>query len=307
MKFDWKEAVIFIGFIALATMLWYGHAMTSTRTENIEVQVRYTGISSTIAFKDSLPAFITVEVRDAGQRLKTYFKDQPTISINLAPQLENEVGEVVVSEEKLRSSVTSILQGTSKLLTIAPATIRTPYYTLSQKMVPIRLMANIQPASEYQLVGEPTLSLPEVGVVGLKDSLNTITEVKTRQLTLTNVKDTTTVFVPLETPTGMRLTRDSIQVSIVAERFTEKVFHLPIEPKQVPSGMKVRFFPSEVTVTVTCPVRQFHQVTAEDVDVYCVIPHQTQNHLPVYVQKKDSAIHSLRVKPSHVEYILEQQ
>lgn len=307
MKFNWKEAVIFIGFIALATMLWYGHAMTSTRTENVEVQVRYTGISSTIAFKDTLPTFITVEVRDAGQRLKTYFKDKPTISINLAPQLENEVGEVVISEEKLRSSVTSILQGTSKLLTIAPATIRAPYYTLSQKMVPIRLMANFQPASEYQFIGEPELSMREIGVVGLKDSLNTITEVKTRSLTLTDIKDTAMFFVPLEAPNGMRLTRDSILVSIIAERFTEKVFHLPIEPRQVPEGMKVRFFPSEVTVTVNCPVRQFHQVTASDINVYCVIPEQTQNHLPVRVQKTDNAIHSLRVKPSHVEYILEQQ
>ena len=127
MRLNWKEGVIFLGFIALATILWYIHAMTSVRTENVEVQVRYTGISTTIAFKDTLPSSITVEVRDAGQRLKTYFKEQPVITLNLAPLLDAPTGEVIVSEEKLRSSVTSILQGTSKLLAISPSTIRTSY------------------------------------------------------------------------------------------------------------------------------------------------------------------------------------
>lgn len=306
MRFDWKEAAIFLGFVALATMLWYGHAMTSTRTENIEVQVRYTGIRSTIAFQDSLPTSITVEVRDAGQRLKTYFKDKPTISINLAPSLESEVGEVVISEEKLRSSVTSILQGTSKLLTIAPGTIRTPYFTLKQKMVPIRLVTDIQTASEYQMLDKPVMSIDEVGVVGDEATLNHIDVIETSTLTITDLKDTMATYVSLVAPEGVRLTRDSVQVRLVAERMTEKVFRMPIQARHVPAGMKVKFFPSEVTVTIQCSLRQFNEVTVDDIDLYCVIPNESKNHLPVIVDKTDDAIRSLRIKPSFVEYILEE-
>ncbi len=305
MKFDWKEGCIFLGFVALAAMLWYGHAMTSVRTENVEVQVKYTGIPATIAFTDSLPQAITVEVRDAGQRLKTYFKDRPVITLNFASQMDDSIGEVVVSEEKLRSSVTSILQGTSKLLTISPSTIRLSYYHLAKKVVPIRLETDIQPASEYQVVGEPTLGIQQVTIVGKPSDLDTIQEV-TAYFAHASLKDTVTMAVPLTVPASVRATEDSVHVRAIAERFTEKVFHLPLQAVNLPEGMNVRFFPSEVTVTVQCAMRHFPSVKEKDFSVYCVIPHQVQNHLPVHVKTTNPTITSFRVSPTHVEYLLEQ-
>lgn len=306
MKLNWKEGVVFLGFIALATILWYIHAMTSVRTENVEVQVRYTGISTTIAFKDTLPSSITVEVRDAGQRLKTYFKEQPAITLNLAPQLDTPTGEVIVSEEKLRSSVTSILQGTSKLLAISPSTIRTSYYHLAQKVVPVRLITDVQPASEYQIVGQPTLEVNQVTLVGKPSDLDSILEV-TAFLAQTGIKDTVITAVPLAIPASVRATEDSVNVRTIAERFTEKVFRLPIQAVNLPEGTNVRFFPSEVTVVVRCAMRHFQKVTENDLEVYCVIPDKMLNHLPVHVKKHDKAISSMRVSPSQVEYLLEQQ
>ncbi len=306
MKLNWKEGVIFLGFIALATILWYIHAMTSVRTENVEVQVKYTGISASIAVKDSLPHSITVEVRDAGQRLKTYFKEQPVITLNLAPILDDSIGEVIVSEEKLRSSVTSILQGTSKLLAISPSTIRTSYYHLAQKVVPIRLITDIQPASEYQIVGKPQLDIQQVTIVGTPSDLDSIQEV-TAFFAHSSLKDTVTMAVPLTIPASIRATKDSVSVRAIAERFTEKVFRLPLQAVNLPEGTNARFFPSEVTVVVRCAMRHFTKVTENDLEVYCVIPDKMLNHLPVFVKKHNQAITSMRVTPSQVEYLLEQQ
>lgn len=303
----WGETLIFISFVIVAAALWYGHAMTSVRTEVVPVRVQYTGIDSHIALEDSLPEIISVEIRDAGQRLKTYFKDRPTITINLHSQIAENTGSIDVTEEQLRISINSVLQGTSKLLSVNPATLHTTFYHQVNKQVYVFLRTSITPAEEYQFAIEPKLLSPTIEVYGDPTVLNELDTVYTQLYTFTDLKDTLTDWVGLELPKGVRSHEEKVAFTVVTERFTEKVFTLPITYSSPDSSLMLRLFPAEASVTVRCAIRDFNHVKASDIRLRCNFPGHGEKRLTVFASTHNPEITMLRVNPSQVEYIVEQQ
>lgn len=303
----WGETLIFASFVIVAAALWYGHAMTSVRTEVVPVHVQYTGIDSHIAFEDSLPEIIAVEIRDAGQRLKTYFRDRPTITINLHSQIEDNNGSINVTEEQLRMSINSVLQGTSKLLSVNPATLHTTYYRQVDKQVHVILRTKITPAEEYQIALEPELLIPTTQVYGDPKILQGIDTIYTQMYTFTDLMDTLTDWVSLELPKGVRAHEEKVAFTVVTERFTEKVFTLPITYVSPDSSLTLRLFPAEAAVTVRCAIHDFNKVKASDITLTCNFPTAGEERLTIFATTKNPEIAMLRVNPSQVEYIVEQQ
>lgn len=307
MSSHWKETFIFLCFVIVAAALWYGHAMTSVRTEIVPINVQYTGIDSNIAFTDSLPSTISVEVRDAGQRIKTYFKDQPTITINLHSQLEGSESAIDITEEQLRISVNSVLQGTSKLLTLNPVTLHGTFYRQIDKQVPVVLQAHITPAPEYQLAVKPTLNKSTIQVFGEASVINQLDTVYTQPYSLDNVKDTLVDWAELILPKGVRANVERVDFTAVTERFTEKAFTLPIMCEVPDSTYMIRLFPYEASVTVRCAIRDFNQVSASDIMLHCAFPTTKKERLNIIAITHNPKITMLRVNPSYVEYIVEQK
>lgn len=307
MNSHWKETLIFICFVIVATALWYGHAMTSVRTEVVPVSVQYTGVDSHIVISDSLPTTISVEVRDAGQRLKTYFRDQPTITINLHSQIENNEGIIDITEEQLRVSVNSVLQGTSKLLTMTPATLHGTFYRQANKQVPVVLRTHITPAPEYQIAVTPTLDKSTIEVFGDPTIIAHLDTIYTQTFTLDNVKDTLVDWAELIMPDGVRANVEKVAFTTVTERFTEKVFTLPISCDVPDSTLTIRLFPHEASVTVRCAIRDFNRVSATDITLTCPFPVRREERLNIKATTRNPKITMLRVNPSFAEYIVEQK
>lgn len=307
MNRHWGETLIFVCFVLVATALWYGHAMTSVRTEVVPVHVQYSGVDSRIAFNDSLPSTLNVEIRDAGQRIKTYFRDSPTITIDLQPQLAKNEGSINITEEQLRISVNSVLQGTSKLLTIDPATIHSTFYRQSSKQVPVILQANISPAKEYQFALRPTLNEPTIDIFGAPTDLECLDTIYTQPYQLADLKDTLIDQVALILPEGVRAQADKVTFMAVTERFTEKVFTLPITYQSPDSTLTLRLFPAEAAVTVRCAIRDFNSVEASDISLTCAFPKTKVDRLRVKASTTNKKITMMRVHPAFVEYIVEQQ
>ena len=57
-RFSFRESLIFVFFLVLASLIWYGHAMNSVRSAKLPVTVVYKGIPEEILFSDTLPEVI---------------------------------------------------------------------------------------------------------------------------------------------------------------------------------------------------------------------------------------------------------
>ena len=299
-----QEALIFLFFLVIASLIWYGHAMNSVRSATLPVAVSYKDIPDNILFSDTLPDVIHIEIRDAGRRLKAY-ANHLEVSFDLSQQIKGDQGKVHITADLLRSSVTTILQGTTKLQNVQPEQISGTYYRQHSKDVPIHLFATPTPATQYQLVGDPLVEPHKVTIYGNKKQLDTIHCLVTKPLVLADIKDTVQTSVELDVPAGLRVKDKRVAVTYIAEQFTEKVLTLPIATRGVPANTHLRLFPSEVTVYLRVGVAHFNSINPQEITVYCDYPQNNEEKLPVNIRCTNSYVTYRRCTPASVEFIIE--
>jgi hypothetical protein len=102
----------------------------------------------------------------------------------------------------------------------------------------------------------------------------------------------------------MRAEVNSIDMRIIAERFTEKKFTLPIRVKNAPEGYRLHVFPNEVEVSIRVGISHFAQVQAEDIHVYCTYKPERKDKLDVELSYSNPYITAAWAYPGVVEFLL---
>ncbi|MBR3647896.1 MAG: hypothetical protein IKN59_05865 [Paludibacteraceae bacterium] len=126
--FSW-DAVTFLCFVMVAAVMWYGHALSTTRQMTIHVPVTYKGVPKDLSFKPELPKQIDVTLRDNGRRLIAQSEDLPTITFDLSDQIKGSEGKVHIEHAQIISQLPSSMQGngTTQVVSVRPDNIEARY------------------------------------------------------------------------------------------------------------------------------------------------------------------------------------
>ena len=302
-----RDVLTFLLFVVIATLVWYGHAMQSVRNTRVPVLIQYTGKPDAIGLKaPGLPDTVMIEVRDAGARLNTYHRDPLHLTIDLHSYIHGERGRIYIPSDALRRSISDILQGTSRLIETQPEDITCDFFTEQEKSVLLVFRGDLKTANEYQIIGQPTLARKRMKIFGDEKTLSAIDTLYTEPQDLSEVSDTMRVRCALEVPQGIRAEEDSVELCIIAERFTEKKFTIPVHIKGVPEGYHIRLFPKEVEVSVRVGMNHFSQVKANDIHASCAYSPERTDKLDVEISYTNPYITAAWAYPGVVEFILEQ-
>lgn len=302
-----RDVLTFLLFVVIATLVWYGHAMQSVRNTRVPVLIQYTGKPDAIGLKaPGLPDTVMIEVRDAGARLNTYHRDPLHLTIDLHSYIHGEKGRIYIPSDALRRSISDILQGTSRLIETQPEYITCDFFTEQEKSVLLVFRGDLKTANEYQIIGQPTLARKRMKIFGDEKTLSAIDTLYTEPQDLSEISDTIRVRCAIEVPQGIRAEEDSVDLCIIAERFTEKKFTIPVHIKGVPEGYHIRLFPKEVEVSVRVGMNHFSQVKANDIHASCAYSPERTDKLDVEISYTNPYITAAWAYPGVVEFILEQ-
>ena len=303
-----RDFLTFLLFVALAAMIWYGHAMHSVRNTIVPVLIQYTGKPGTIGLEgDGLPSTVMVEIRDAGSRLNTYHKDPLHLTIDLRPYVHGDKGTIHIPSDALRRSISDLLQGTSRLIEVKPDEIICPYFTEQEKTVRVAFSGEMTTANEYQIVGKPLISPQKIKIYGQDKQLENIDTLFTVPTHLQELSDTTIMRIALTVPQGIRTDTDSISLRIIAERYTEKKMLLPIHVIGAPNGYTIRLFPNQVEVNVRVGISHFAEVQTKDIRAICKYMPERKDKLDVEIQYSNPYITAAWAFPGVVEFLLLEQ
>lgn len=281
--------------------------MQSVRNTRVPVLIQYTGKPDAIGLKaPGLPDTVMIEVRDAGARLNTYHRDPLHLTIDLHSYIHGEKGRIYIPSDALRRSISDILQGTSRLIETQPEDITCDFFTEQEKSVLLVFRGDLKTANEYQIIGQPTLARKRMKIFGDEKTLSAIDTLYTEPQDLSEISDTMRVRCAIEVPQGIRAEEDSVDLCIIAERFTEKKFTIPVHIKGVPEGYHIRLFPKEVEVSVRVGMNHFSQVKANDIHATCAYSLERTDKLDVEISYTNPYITAAWAYPGVVEFILEQ-
>ncbi len=300
-----KDLLTYLLFVGLATMVWWGRAMSSQRDTTITLPLVYTDVPAQVVFDAPLPEELKVTIRDNGKQLQKIGNGRLTLTLSLGSQLAGQEGTVHIAAEILRPKLQDMLPGSTVVLQVQPEVIEVGYHKQEEKDVEVRLMAEWTPAPQYQMRSLPVVEPQAVRVYGKKQDLRDLRYIQTESLKIKDIRDTMQCTVGLVVPEGLRVVPSSVNATFVAEQFTEKTFTLPVEAYGCPEGESLRLFPQTVTVQARVGMSHFNDVREEDFHVICHFPKGEQASVPVEVECDNPYVTRVRVNPSELEYIIE--
>lgn len=300
-----KDAIIFLLFVGLASIFWWGRVMSSSRDMNIKLPVTYTGIPNEVSFNRELPTTLIITVRDEGKQLRQLSHQDIVLNLNLSSFLHDKQGEVKLTADMLRPRIQDLLPGSTNIQHITPEEIQFSYDSENMKKVGVKIKAEVSAAEQYQLVGGAKIIPDTVQIFGSKDAIDSIQYILTDSIHIHNLRDSISLEVKLIAPNGIRVKPQTISVSWLAEQFTEKSFVLPIEVENTTAGEKLRLFPQTAEVIIRVCVSEFSNIQASDLQVVCQYPLEETKSLPLEIKTSNPHIYNTRISPSSVEYIIE--
>ena len=302
-----KDALIYLLFVGLATLFWWGRAMSSQREVEVKLPVAYTQVPAQVVFNTPLPTHLEVVLRDNGRLLRQVQHTKPTVTISLADKLNETHGTLQLSTDVLRQKIQDNLPGSTAIQQIRPEEITTTYYVEATKKVPIRLCATWTLEKQYQLAEPPVLEPAWVNIYGTQEAIDTIDSISTDSVIVEKLQDQVHRDIALLIPTGIRTDQPTISVTWNAEMFTEKSFQLPIEIINLPDNKVMHLFPQTTTITARVGISHFADLIEEDFKAVCEYPAQAQTTLPVTIICNNPYVTQMRTSIREVEYIIEKK
>ena len=146
-----RDALIYLLFVGLATLFWWGRAMSSQREIDMRLPITYIDLHAQVVFDNPLPTHLKITLRDNGRILRQIQHTKPNLVISIDNKLEKTDGKLQLSTELLRQKVQDILPGSTTIQQINPEDITADYHIESTKTVPIHLRADWRLENQYQL------------------------------------------------------------------------------------------------------------------------------------------------------------
>lgn len=305
-----KDVLSFLLFLILSASFWFVNVLDKVRETTIDIPIRYVSVPQNIEFTNNVPISIKVSVRDNGKELLNYSrKNNKPIAINFNRQFYQN-GTIVVSADEIRQVLIRYLSPTTAITQIQPDSLVVAYRKLETRNVRVQLEKHISLAQQYVLDENIVIEPSQVAVVGAGMLFDTLSFVKTNVLELHNLKDTVTRVVKIKPIAGLRFVPDEVKVKLNVERFTEKRIVVPVTVINCPDDIVLRIFPSQVELSFNVPMSRFSTINVNAVRVlfdYGQLNGDNKLKHTLKIENNEPLIRNLRLRPSDVEYLIEEK
>ncbi|HET9571963.1 MAG TPA: YbbR-like domain-containing protein [Bacteroidales bacterium] len=304
-----REFRIFLIFLAISCFFWLLQSLQEVREVEMRIPVIYSELPPHISITNELPSYVFVTVRDKGTNLYYYYRHRKglTIRLNILDYYHKEdIGKIPSST--IESLLREKLMTTTQLIRIEPDFIPVFFAPKKAKNVPVRLVSNLNFASQHLLADTPFIHPTTVQVFAPASILKNIERVETQVLSMEELSDTTVVTVGLKPIKGARFSVNTVEVRLCVEEFTERTFSIPVEGLHFPIGHSLLSFPPTVNIRFFLGLSVYNKIKASDFQA--VVDYKdfltTKNNVcKVRLIKRPEVVQNIRIQPESVECLSE--
>ncbi len=304
-----RNLPVFLLFLCLSTIFWF----LQTIQESTEVILAYRlvieDLPNNVVFTGDVPNQINVTYTSKGWNA-FYYKfmrnEEPELVVNFK-DINQKSGKITIDANTLRRAILRKKPQGMTYKSSSPGKIETFYSNGQHKRVPVLFNGHVTTtAGRYQC---GTIILPDsVDIYAPKHIYGSINNIKTENVTYTDLEDTLQTRLALLVPRGAKVIPDSVDVNICVDIFTDKTLQATVYSENVPHNKLIRTFPLKVNITFLVSATLYNDITADDfllVIDYNELKNDSKR-CRVHVRQKPSGIRNLRISPETIEYIIEQ-
>lgn len=301
---------VFLFFLVLSCMFLMFAKLSKSYTETIRYHVNYENVPDQHSIVPKHDSIINVRVRAYGFNLIAHNFYKHTITVNFNKEVHKFNKEYIWDTKNGVSEITSQLGSKIEVLYIEPDSLTFPFEIMTVKVVPVKLVAEINYSPGYDILDSLSIQPDSIKVIGPKNIVEKISKIKTEKLTLKDVNTSINKEVKLSLDKSFdkfRLSRTKIKVTGNVEKFTEGTFEVPVSIVNLPADVKINYFPKTVLVSYYVSLENYKKIKALDFRIVCdyaEVQNQDGTFFIPQLFKKPEMVKSAKVKQSKIEFII---
>lgn len=306
--FKSKKINIFLLFFVLAFSILVLTKLSKVYTATLAFKVKPKDISDTHVIVNSNNPELDITIQTTGFNWLRYAIKRPELDINFKTDISKKDSTLIWSVSKGFSNINKQFDKEEKIISINPDTLLFRFDVNDVKYVPITLDSKIQYAKGYNTLDTLKTVPDSVKLIGPSSVLKTISKVKTQYLELKEVKSDVNKTLLLQLDSLNKNIKTNItqaKLMVNVSKFSEGVLDIPIQIINIPEGVKVNYFPKQVSLSFTTSLEKFNTIKSEDFNIVCDYNDASGNTtLSPKLIKQPNNVKNIRLLQQKIEFII---
>ena len=263
-----KRLNVFVLFLVLAFIISMVAKLSNQLSQTLQLKLIPTQLSTKEILTENEPNYVYVTIKTQGfNMLKYAFKDL-AIEIDVT-KLEKDGSFYHWRTNPKDLKLLNYFDSDVIVEAITPNTVSFTYDVQSLKKIPVVVRSTPEFALGYDLLNDLKSQPDSVTVVGPKVLLDSISNVFTSNLLLTDVKKDINQTVALEITPNLSFSNKFVQIKGEVDKFTEGKLNIPVSVINLPEAISLSIFPKEVPVVFYTNLNSYNSIDATDFVVVC--------------------------------------
>lgn len=309
-----KRVAAYVICVAIATVFWFLNALSKIYTVKIVAPVEYVNLPNNKTLASNLPENFEMTVKAHGftiLRRKLIFLFGP-LSFNVNEMtnnrmLENNKTSFAFPTRQFLTELSYQLSNDLEVVSIIPDTLFFRFDQMSQKLVKVKPVVNVNLKKQFQVSGEISAEPSSVVVNGPQSALDTLQFVYTRTREFNAVDESIRIKAEINPVKELFFEPKSVELVVPVEEYTEAQQSVQVSMPDSPANVKVKLFPARVKVTFLVGLSRFSEIHPEDFKLavsYSDIEGGMQR-LRIKTVSAPAFLYDVKITPEEIEYLIE--
>jgi hypothetical protein len=300
---------VFFIFLICATLLSLLIKLSETHASAVVFKTQYVNIPDDKLLVGEPKKEISLYVDATGFKLLGYYFIKQTLDISLN-NVKTSRGKSYLDKESLLPIIDQQLSRNVKLRSVIDDTLYFNFDVNAKKIVNVEPRVTLHFLENYKTHKGLQVEPKEVTISGPESQVANINVLYTEEQVLENVNKDFSLELPVILPehaSEVSLSNKTVSIKAQVERYSEKIFKVPIVVLNKPKGTEVKTFPSEVQIVCKAPVNILKKITAKEFRVTCNYQETIRDNINFMIPKinhKPADITDIRLVEEKVEFII---
>ena len=312
-----NNTVVLIICLLVSTLFWFLTALNDEYRTEVEFPIEFTDIPKNYSFYGDPPDKLVATIEDAGFTIiryrfsyvfsslkfdvSKYFKENNTDAVD---------GAISLEQKALVKGIEQALISTTKIISIYPDNISISYSKLQERLLPIKVLAEITTEQQHIVNGHISTNPDSVLVIGSRVQLDQTEAIYTHPIRVHNLEDSLVRNINLQTVDGLDIDLKRVKLTIPVEAYTEKILEVPILGRGFPDSLQIRTFPGVAKVSCICGLSVYSQIHAYNFACYIdykSIEERSTGYAEVSVEVDNTYAKHVTLRTKSVDYLIEKK
>lgn len=304
---EFREFLFFCFFVVIASIFWLLNALNYDHEDEMDVRVNITNVPKNIIIVSEQPQYIRLKIKDKGIKLINYIIRFKEHNINIDfNEIKNKEGYTYIKSKNIITE-NSLLSPETSIISCTPDTIKISYASAVAVKLPVILKSNIK-ADPFHYIKD-TIITPDSVLAYIPTNIkNRIRYIPTKPINCAELSDSITLDIDLEKEENIKLIPEKVKVHYNVGIYIDKTLSIPIKGINLPKGIEIRTFPSNINVSFQVGIDNFNAINEDDfiaaID-YTQIKNNSSDKANVKLIKTPHLVRNIHIEQANVEFLIE--